>query len=238
MTTPSAMPGAAGPYPQTPYVQPPGPAAPLYPQTPAAGPYPQTAYVQPQKPPKKRRMVRGGAAAASKDKLVRRAQPHLESGEPVVAAVMGTYETKFVGNDTIRSGVLLATDRRIVFYAKRLGGYELESFPYKSVSSIEQSKSLMGHAVSFIASGNRVNLKWIPEGRDLAAFLEVVKSQLSGRPSTHSPGAVPAVASAQPARSSTFDIPDQIRKLGGLRDAGVLTEAEFLDKKADLLRRL
>ena len=46
------------------------------------------------------------------------------------------------------------------------------------------------------------------------------------------------MASAEPARSSTFDIPDQIRKLGELRDVGVLAEAEFLDKKADLLRRL
>jgi hypothetical protein len=34
MTTPSAMPGAARPYPQTPYVQ----------------PYPQTPYVQPPQP--------------------------------------------------------------------------------------------------------------------------------------------------------------------------------------------
>ena len=59
-------------------------------------------------------------------------------------ALSSTYETKIVGNETVRSGVLLATDRRILFYAKKLGGYELESFPYKSVSSIEQSKSLMG----------------------------------------------------------------------------------------------
>lgn len=199
MTTPSAMPGAARPYPQTPYVQPdpqtpyvqpPQPAARPYPQTPAAGPYPQTLYGQPPQPPKKRRTVRG-AAVANTDKLVRRAQPHLESGDPVVAAVRGTYETKIVGNETVRSGVLLATDRRILFYAKKLGGYALESFPYKSVSSIEQSKSLMGHAVSFIASGNRVNLKWIPEGRDLAAFLEVVKSQLSGGPSTSRPEPCP-----------------------------------------------
>nr|WP_284501114.1 SHOCT domain-containing protein [Bowdeniella massiliensis] len=31
---------------------------------------------------------------------------------------------------------------------------------------------------------------------------------------------------------------DQLRKLGELRDAGVLTEAEFEAKKADLLGRL
>jgi Protein of unknown function (DUF2511) len=78
MTTPSAMPGAARPYPQPPYGQPPqppygqlpDPAAGPYPQPPygqppqppygqlpdpAAGPYPQPPYGQPPQPPKKRR---------------------------------------------------------------------------------------------------------------------------------------------------------------------------------------
>jgi hypothetical protein len=35
-----------------------------------------------------------------------------------------------------------------------------------------------------------------------------------------------------------LDIPDQIHKLGALRDAGLLTDAEFDAKKADLLARL
>ena len=34
------------------------------------------------------------------------------------------------------------------------------------------------------------------------------------------------------------DIPTQIRKLSELRDAGILTDAEFENKKADLLSRL
>jgi hypothetical protein len=34
------------------------------------------------------------------------------------------------------------------------------------------------------------------------------------------------------------DIPDQIRKLGELRDVGLLSEAEFESKKAELLGRL
>ena len=46
MTTPSAMPGVTGPYPQPPYGQPPQPAT---------GPYPQPPYGQPPQPPKKRR---------------------------------------------------------------------------------------------------------------------------------------------------------------------------------------
>jgi hypothetical protein len=37
---------------------------------------------------------------------------------------------------------------------------------------------------------------------------------------------------------STVDIPDQIRKLGELRDTGLLTDEEFERKKAELVERL
>ena len=59
----------------------------------------------------------------------------------MLAAVQGTYETKMMGSDTVRTGILLATPNRLVFYAKKLGGYDLESFGYDKVSSFEQSKS-------------------------------------------------------------------------------------------------
>jgi hypothetical protein len=38
--------------------------------------------------------------------------------------------------------------------------------------------------------------------------------------------------------AASTDIPEQIRKLGELRDAGVLTEVEFEAKKKDLLNRM
>jgi len=43
---------------------------------------------------------------------------------------------------------------------------------------------------------------------------------------------------AVPALSAALDITDEIRKLGALRDAGVLTEDEFAAKKTELLARL
>ncbi|MEG3181865.1 SHOCT domain-containing protein [Sphingomonas sp. LT1P40] len=45
----------------------------------------------------------------------------------------------------------------------------------------------------------------------------------------------PKPSSASPAADS---IPDQLRKLGELRDIGVLTDAEFQAKKTELLARL
>ena len=46
------------------------------------------------------------------------------------------------------------------------------------------------------------------------------------------PAPTPAATPAEP------DLTDQIRKLGELRDAGILTEEEFQAKKAQLLDRM
>src|SRR3954452_1224314 len=97
------------------------------------------------------------------EKLLEQAKDHLDSGEQVLAAIQGTYETKLMGADATRTGILLATQTRVVFYAKKLGGYDLESFAYGNISSFEQSKGMMGHSVSFFASGNKVAMKWIAD---------------------------------------------------------------------------
>lgn len=173
------------------------------------------------------------------DRLVDQARPHLEPGEQIVAAVMGTYETKIMGSDSIRTGTLIATDRRIVFYAKKLGGYDLESFPYGNVSSFEQGKNLMGHNLRFFASGNKVEMKWIKSDTHLARFTDTVKAGMAARhggaaaaPATaHTPPPAPP-AGPQP------DVMEQLRKLGELRDAGILTQEEFDAKKTQLLARV
>lgn len=48
----------------------------------------------------------------------------------------------------------------------------------------------------------------------------------------------PVATAAAPTRAAAAGIPDEIRKLGELRDAGILTEEEFAAKKAELLARL
>ena len=81
--------------------------------------------------------------ADEQDKLVARVQEELEPGERVVAAVRGTYETAVAP----RAGVLVATDRRLVFFGKKLMGYNLESFPYRQISSFEVRKNVTGHVI-------------------------------------------------------------------------------------------
>ena len=161
---------------------------------------------------------------AKLDKLLDQAKDHLDEGEDVLAVIQGTYEK----NDWTRAGILAATDHRLVFYGKKMTGYDFEVFPYKTISSIETGKGMMGHHVKFFASGNEVNLKWIDKKSDVPGFVGVVKDQMKADHATP----------AAPAASDSPDVADQIRKLAQLRDEGLVTDEEFETKRAELLARL
>ncbi|GIV29813.1 MAG: hypothetical protein KatS3mg028_0879 [Bacteroidia bacterium] len=150
---------------------------------------------------------------------------HLQQGEEIKSSIFGAYECKIMGNDSIRNGIFVATDRRIIFFAKKMMGYDLETFPYENISSIEKSKGLMGHTITFFASGNKATMKWINTG-DINEFINCVNSNI-GKKLSHT------VNSGQ-----SNDIPDQIKKLSELRDQGIITDDEFNHKKTELLSKM
>jgi hypothetical protein len=164
---------------------------------------------------------------AKLEKLLDQMQEHLDEGEEILATVLGTYTS----GDWLRKGILAATDHRLVFFGKKLGGYELEVFPYSQISSIEASKGMTtGSQIKFFASGNAVSLRAILKKYDAPAFVQTVKTQMVASKAPH-PGPAP------PPDSST-DAADQIRKLAALRDDGLLTDEEYESKRADLLARI
>lgn len=154
------------------------------------------------------------------DKLVREAKEHLEPGEDIIAAVLGAYESKIMGSDTNRNGVFLATNNRIVFYGKKMFGYDLEVFPYSNISSIEMSKGMMGRTISFFASGNKVHMKWINVG-DIDGFITHVKANIGKKSESNKSGSLSAA--------------DEIRQFKSLLDDGIITQDEFEQKKQNIL---
>jgi len=117
---------------------------------------------------------------ANQEKLLKKIESHLEDEEKVEQSVMGTYETKRNGIETVRSGVLVATNKKVLFFSSRLTGFDMEAFPYSNISSIELGKNLMGSKITLLTSGNRVDVKWIkPKG--LPEFITLVKSRI-GKP--------------------------------------------------------
>jgi len=154
-------------------------------------------------------------------KLLKSVLPHLDQGETIQGSVFGAYETKILGQDSVRNGVFVATESRLVFFAKKITGYDLEVLPYSNISSIEMGKNIMGHHISLFVTGNKVAIKWINKG-DIVAFVEYVKKNIG---KTHN----------QTNSASMDNNIAHLKQLAELRDQGVLTEDEFTAKKKQIL---
>ena len=166
------------------------------------------------------------------DKLLRQMSEHLHPNEQVDSYVTGQIEVAIWGTDSIRTGLLAATNERLLMFAKKLGGFDLESFPYDRLSSFEHGKNLMGGTLSFHASGNNVKMKWINTAT-MPAFVDMVRERMHKKPAEGTQGSQGTMPSPP-----ALDIPGQIAALAALRDQGILTEEEFTAKKIELLSKM
>lgn len=154
--------------------------------------------------------------------MLEKAKKHLHSGETVKHWSSGTVESKMLGNDTKRSAVVLATSKRvIVFVPKMFGNYDIEEFPYSSMSSIEAGKGFLGGTAKFIASSNTMKVTTMQAGQP-QQLIEFVRSQL------HNP-------QVQTPQAASVDVMTQIEKLADLHSKGMLTAEEFAAAKAKVL---
>ena len=85
-----------------------------------------------------------------------------------------------MGNNTVRNGVFAITQNRVIFFAKRMFGYDLESFKFDKISSIERSKNFMGHSITIYASGNEVQIKWVNDG-EFVTFMDAFDNALENK---------------------------------------------------------
>lgn len=112
------------------------------------------------------------------EKLKANVSEKLEQDEEIIASVLGAYKSTTMGKDTLRNGIFVATQKRLVFYGKRTFGYDMESFPYGNISSIDMGKKLLGHNITFYASGNKVSLEMINHG-DIDGLLQHTQKAIS-----------------------------------------------------------
>lgn len=121
--------------------------------------------------------------------------------------------------------ILALTDRRLILLGKGVIRSESEDYPLSQVSSISAFKKLISTELTFIVGGTSRSVKAFEPPK--ADGLVRKARELMSRP-----------ASAAPAPPSTPDPLAQLKELAALRDAGVLTDQEFEEKKKDLLSRI
>lgn len=156
-------------------------------------------------------------------------QMHLKKGETVELFLDGWIgEMMGKGDKTQHNGMFILTNQRACFYRKGLFGEVFETMPISKITSVE-TKSFMGHRILVLhTSHDELKFKTF-EDKSLFDNAHGRLEALRDYKELSQAQAAPAIA----------DNPmEQLRKLGELRDAGVLTEDEFSSKKAELLARL
>lgn len=142
----------------------------------------------------------------------------IPDGEELFGLVQGVYNGG--------QGILVATDRRLLFVDKGLlYGLKVEDFGLDKVTSIQIETGLIFADIKIMASGNIAKITNVEKtgGR---TFCEKVRAKLSEPKQTAAPVTVV---------QQQVDVADQLGKLAALKDQGILTQEEFDAQKKKLL---
>jgi len=141
----------------------------------------------------------------------------LHAGETVEHSLEGqVLEASNLG------GQLILTNRRLCFYRKGLVGEAFEAIALEKVSSVEV-KSLLGfHRLIVHTSNDEMEFRVAGQGAAFTALYQRLEQLIHDKP-TAAPAAAPA------------SLADELAKLAGLRDQGIISDAEFDAQKAKLL---
>jgi len=145
---------------------------------------------------------------------------HLEDGEVVV-------KTAKDWGLSVKSLVL--TNRRL-FCPADLTGRSTVALPLTDVLDVALKKHWIGFSTIVVETKNRrpasfgVHINGQLVRSDIAAAVDLAKQSA-------------ALDSSTPASSTTGDRYDQLRKISELKQSGVLTEAEFEEEKARILKQ-
>ena len=121
-------------------------------------------------------------------------------------------------------GILVATNRRLVFIDKGImGGVKVEDFPYEKISSIQYETGMLQGEITVFTSGNKATISNI--GKNQARnFGEFARAKIS------SPKSPSDIISDMDSLASS-DVLTKLERLAKLKEQGILDDEEFKDQK-------
>jgi hypothetical protein len=158
---------------------------------------------------------------------IKRLPEHLWENEHVDLLTGGMY-----GPGT---GLLVLTDRRLLFVKDGVMAKVSEDFPLEKISSVQWQTGMLLGTITIFASGNKAQIGNVqkPDGK---AITDAVRARLNGGP--RQAGAAAGVTAAAAPPASAPDAHERLRKLADLHRDGILTDEEFAAKKQQIIEEL
>lgn len=132
------------------------------------------------------------------------------------------------GNYNNGNGILVATNKRLIFVDKGLlFGLKVEDFPYAKITSIQYETGMLMGEITIFASGNKAEIKHLDKSKT-RVFAEFIRARTTAI-SNHA-----GIAEDNPAVQAD-DVISKLERLAVLKSQGILTEEEFLYQKRKIL---
>jgi Bacterial PH domain/Short C-terminal domain len=150
--------------------------------------------------------------------------------EEIEKLVQGTY-----GNST---GILVATNKRLVFVDKGIAKLRVEDFPYDKLTSIQYQTGLVMGTVTIFASGNRAEIKNVAKDQ-CRGFADYVRARITS--AIGHAGVSQQPMDTPPPKTTATSVPmsdtvlSQLERLAKLKEQGILTDEEFQAQKDRIL---
>lgn len=155
-------------------------------------------------------------------KLVADAGPVLIQGEAILDATRGVAHVIRMGTRTVRRGTVLVTDRRVIIFTKKLGGYDVSDFAYGLLTGVDHKRGLTAGHLTIRASGDSADIRQV-EKADVERIAQAIRHQMA------------RVGNGIATVDNRGAIADELGKLAALLSSGALTDEEFATQKARLL---
>lgn len=146
----------------------------------------------------------------------------LDPDETLLAAGPGAFEGRLMGKDASVGGALFVTNERVIKMTENaLGVKENDSIPLEMISSVDETTLLLG-LVQVKITAPDTSLKGTGRGlKGIASEINKARREKKERPDG------PNERSSDPLQ--------KLEKLGELLEKGLITQAEFDQKKVTLL---
>jgi hypothetical protein len=145
----------------------------------------------------------------------------LHADETVRFIAQGIYEEN--------QGILVLTDRGLLFFFHGLMSHVTEDFALRLISSVQTKSGLATGEIKVFVSGNSASISRIVK-EDLEPLANAVRQGINAQHAEATEIQAPQKAADDPYEA--------LKKLASLRDAGILSHDEFEAKKQELLHRM
>lgn len=160
--------------------------------------------------------------------ILQDAAPVLMAEEQVIDATTGIAEVTRMGTKTKRRATILVTDRRVIIFSKKFGGYDAQDYAYGLLTGVDHKKGMTAGHINLRAAGDSANVQNVIKD-DVERISQIIRERMA---LSHQPTWQVHVPTGG---ATGVSVADELTKLAQLRDAGVLTDVQFAAQKVKLL---